>query len=308
MTIKHLVISGGGPMGFQFIGALQFLNEKQFWKIEDIQSIYATSVGSIVAVFLSLKYDWETINKYIIERPWHEIFTLSGKQILEAYYNKGLYGKKIFELILKPILEAKDLSLSITLKELFEYTNIDLHIFTFELNSFKIVQLNYISHPDLLLIDAIYMSSSIPGIFMPVCLNNECYIDGALMANYPLSFCLDNCIDDENEILGIRYSFIKDEQIQSENVNDINEDSSILDFIMGFSTKAINFINTLIKLKKIKYEINFELQESPLSLYYIKNTIQSIEMRRDFLNKGYIKAEEFLEILQNGQDLLNKLG
>jgi predicted acylesterase/phospholipase RssA len=308
MTIKHLVISGGGPMGFQFIGALQYLNEKQFWKIEDIQSIYATSIGSIIAVFLSLKYDWETINKYIIERPWHEIFTLSGKQILEAYYNKGLYGKKIFELILKPILEAKDLSLSVTLKELYEFTNIDLHIFTFELNSFKIVQLNYKSNPDLLLIDAIYMSSSIPGIFMPKCLNNECYIDGALMANYPLSFCLENGIEIEDEILGIRYSYITDEKIQSENMNDINEDSSILDFIMGFSSKAINFINTLIKLKKIKYEINFELQESPLSLNYVKNTIKSVEMRRECLHNGYVKAQEFLEILQNGQDLLNKLG
>jgi hypothetical protein len=91
-------------------------------------------------------------------------------------------------------------------------------------------------------------------------------------------------------------------------MNDINEDSSILDFIMGFSTKAINFINTLIKLKKIKYEINFELQESPLSLNYVKNTIKSVEMRRECVQNGYAKAQEFLEILQNGQDLLNKLG
>ena len=64
----------------------------------------------------------------------------------------------------------------------------------------------------------------------------------------------------------------------------------------------------MIKLKKIKYEINFELQESPLSLNYVKNTIKSVEMRRECLQKGYVKAQEFLEILQNGQDLLNKLG
>jgi predicted acylesterase/phospholipase RssA len=152
------------------------------------------------------------------------------------------------------------------------------------------------------------MSSSIPGIFMPKCLNNECYIDGALMANYPLSFCLENGIDNEDEILGIRYSLIKDELLQIQNMNDITDDSSILDFIMGFSSKAINFINTLIKLQKIKYEINFELQESPLSLNYVKNTIKSVEMRRECLYKGYEKAQEFLDILQNGQDLLNKLG
>lgn len=308
MTIKHLVISGGGPLGFQFIGALQYLNEHNFWKIDDIQSIYATSIGSMIGLILCLKYDWETINKYIIERPWHDIFTISGKQIVEAYYNKGLFGRKIFELICKPLLEAKDLSLNVTLKELYEFTKIDLHLFTFELNSFKTIELNYITHPDTLLIDAIHMSSAIPGIFMPVCINNECYIDGALMTNYPLSLCLENEIVNEYEVFGIRYIIIKDGKLVFENLNHINNDSSILDFIMGFSTKAINFINTFIKLKKIKNEIVIELQESPLSLPYIKNTIESVEMRREFVNKGYVKAQEFLDILHKGQDLSNKLG
>ena len=39
MTIKHLVISGGGPIGISFLGALEYLHEKQFWKNEDIESI-----------------------------------------------------------------------------------------------------------------------------------------------------------------------------------------------------------------------------------------------------------------------------
>ena len=54
MTIKHLVIAGGGPIGFQFLGALEHLNEKGFWKLEDIESIYATSIGTFLAVFICL--------------------------------------------------------------------------------------------------------------------------------------------------------------------------------------------------------------------------------------------------------------
>ena len=34
MPIKHLVIAGGGPIGLQFLGALQHLNEQNFWEFE----------------------------------------------------------------------------------------------------------------------------------------------------------------------------------------------------------------------------------------------------------------------------------
>jgi predicted acylesterase/phospholipase RssA len=303
MTIKYLVLSGGGPLGFEYMGTLQYLHEKDFWNIDHIKSIYATSAGSVVAAFLCLKYDWETINKYIIERPWHDIFKLSGKQIVEAYYNKGLYDKKIFEIAFKPLLEAKDLSVSITLKDFYEITKIDLHFFTFELNSFKTVELTYNSHPDLPLLTAISMSCAIPGIFMPVCINNECYIDGAVMANYPLSFCLQNNIESD-EILGLNYDIINDSILldNNNNKNHINDESSILDFILGFSTNAMNFITNIIKAKNIQYEIVYKLTETPLSLNFIKKSIQSMEMRRECIEKGYTKAKEFLEILQSGHD------
>ena len=305
MTIKHLVLSGGGPLGFQFMGTLQYLDEQKFWNIQDIKSIYATSVGSIVGAFLCLKYDWEIINQYIIERPWHEVFTLSGKQIVEAYYNKGLYDKKVLEIAFKPLLEAKDLSLNITLKEFYILTNIDFHFFTFELNSFKTIEINHHSHPDLSLITAISMSCAIPGIFMPVCKNKECYIDGAVMANYPLSFCLSNNVD-INEVLGLNYNIVK--QNIASNSNYISDESSILDYILGFSTNAMNFITNIIKAQNIPNEVVYNLLETPLSLDYIKNSIYSMEMRKEFMEKGYKKAQEFLEILHKGQDLSNKLG
>ena len=303
MSIKHLVLSGGGPLGFQFLGALEHLNEKEFWDINNIQSIYATSVGSIVGAFLCLKYDWVTLNKYMIERPWHDIFTLSGKQIMEAYYNKGLYDKKIIEIAFKPLLEAKDLTLSITLKEFYQYSLIDLHVFSFELNSFKTVEINYISHPDLPLITAISMSCAIPGIFMPLCKDKECFMDGAVMANYPLSFCLHNNKDiDVNEILALNYIIQIDNELEVDfKKNYINEESSILDYILSFSTKAINFITSSIKTINIPNEIIFHLTETPLSIQYIKNTIYSMEKRKEFIEKGYLKAQEFLDILHKGQ-------
>ena len=69
MTIKHLVISGGGPVMFRAMGALQKLEEDNFWNRKDTQSIFGTSAGAFVAVIICLNYDWDTILKYFVERP-----------------------------------------------------------------------------------------------------------------------------------------------------------------------------------------------------------------------------------------------
>ena len=77
MTIKHLVIPGGGPMGIQAIGALQHLEKSGFWNINDIKTIYATSVGAIISLLFALKFDWDAINDYMVLRPWHEAYNVN---------------------------------------------------------------------------------------------------------------------------------------------------------------------------------------------------------------------------------------
>jgi predicted acylesterase/phospholipase RssA len=295
MPIKHLVIAGGGPIGLQFLGALQHLNETDFWKIEDIESIYATSIGTIIAAFICLKYDWQTLNKYIIERPWHDAFKLNGKQIFDAFYNKGLYDKKLAEIVFKPLLEAKDLSLSITLNEFYEYSKIDFHLYTFELNKFETVDISHKTHPDLLLMQAITMSSALPGIFMPTILNNGCYIDGGVMSNYPLTYCLNDHINPD-EILGITfYRSIKDEATDAYKNNIITEDSSVLDFSIGFFINAMNYIYKNIKRDKIDNQIECINDDNFLTLDVIQASINSLEMRRQWIEKGVNDAKLFLE-------------
>ena len=35
------------------------------------------------------------------------------------------------------------------------------------------------------------MSSAFPLMFIPICIDNNCYIDGGLLNNFPLNECLD---------------------------------------------------------------------------------------------------------------------
>jgi len=291
MTIKHLVISGGGPLGLRYLGALEKLENEGIWKRDDIVSIYATSIGAIIGVFIGLNYDWETLNTYIIDRPWSDVIKINAKQIIDSYFNKGLFDKKIAEIIFKPLLEAKDLSLEITLKEFYDYTKIDLRIFTFEINKFKTVELSHLSHPNLSLLEAITMSSTIPGIFMPTIIDDCCYIDGGVMCNYPINECLRD-YPNKDEILGINVLYNNDNGKYG-NIF-VNSESSLLEYIMGMFINSMNYIRDSVKIDSIDNTIYCSISENPLTLSVIQETLISKELRKKLLKMGEEDALIFL--------------
>ena len=295
MPIKHLVIAGGGPIGLQYIGTLKYLNEQGFWNIDDIESIYATSIGTFIGACICLKYDWETLINYVINRPWHDAFKLNGKQIFDAFYNKGLYDKKVIEIVFKPLLEAKDLSLNITLKEFYEYSKIEFHFYTFELNKFETVDISYKTHPDLLLMQTIHMSIALPGIFTPTCIGNECFIDGGVMDNYPLSYCLSSH-PNPNEILGITfYRDISKPDAYKNNI--VTEESSVIDFSIGFFINAMNYIFKNKKNMAIVNQVECSNDNNFLTVEVIQKSLNSIDMRKEWIERGTIDAKLFLDKL-----------
>ena len=102
-------------------------------------------------------------------------------------------------------------------------SNIDLHVYTFELNEFHTVDISHNARPVLKVLDAIRRSSSIPLLIKPICENELCYIDGGVQANYPLHYCLDNEKCDEVEILGFKNSAV--------NLKKIDNNSNITDYL-----------------------------------------------------------------------------
>lgn len=285
MNIKHLVISGGGPAMLQYISAIQYLNENNILDLNNIESIYGTSAGSIVAVLLALKYDWETLNDYIIQRPWHELFHLKINYIFDAYKNRGIFSKNIIEKAFKPLFDAKDIPISITLKDFYEYSKIEIHFFSFEINQFKTEDISYLTHPNIPLIDAIIMSSCIPLLFTPVIIENKCYIDGGVCANYPLKYCIDTG-KNENEVLGFC------NQYDCQQKNYIDTDSNLMDLVLCLFFKTFDNLTSSLMNPKIKYEIIFDVKY--ISLHYLKLAISSMEIRKEIYKKGIETAKEFI--------------
>jgi predicted acylesterase/phospholipase RssA len=289
MPIKHLVISGGGPIMIQILGAIQHLEKNNFLDMKNIESIYGTSAGAIVAILICLKFDWETINDYIIKRPWQDVFPIKVQNIFDAYTKKGIFDIKTIEKCFKPLLDAKDISMDINLEDFYKLSNIELHMFSFEINEYKVQDISYLTHPKLSLLTAVQMTCGLPVLVTPVCIEDKCYIDGGLSCNYPLNYCIESG-KVPDEILGFKNKY------SIEN-NNINEESNILDFLLSFLFKAVFSLST----SHIQSELTNEIlcDSKYLTIEVLRNALGSIDVRRDLFKNGIESAVFFLSKLEN---------
>jgi predicted acylesterase/phospholipase RssA len=276
MPIKHLVLTGGGGHAiFRLLGAYQQLEEDRFINIDNINTIWGTSAGTIVGTFICLKIDWSLLNLYLIERPWHELFVININNLLDLYNKKGLYDKDLIKKILKPLFNLKDLSIDITLNEFFIFSNIELHFSTFEINNFELIDISYKTHPELSLMTAIQMSCGLPVVFSPVCINDNIYIDGGIKSGYSL----DNCIKNKypiDEIMGFKNNY-------SDSKINIPSDSNFIDYIISFIFKIIHSI-AVNESQYIKHEVLFPSEY--LNFNMLRNCAENKEVREELLAEG----------------------
>jgi NTE family protein len=284
-NIKHIVISGGGPAGFLFYGAIRELHIKKFWNLENIETLHGISIGSILIVFLCFNYDWEVFDDFIIKRPWHNLFKINLLSITNSFQKKGIFSKEIIKEGFQPLFKDKDLSIDITLKEFYEFSKKDLHIYATELHKYDLIDFSHKTHPDWKLIDVIYCSCSIPGIFIPYIVDECCYCDGGIISNYPLRQCLDYGAEPES-ILGIKM------MVDPSKNSLITEESSIFDYLIGILNKLLfKRLSPLdINVTKIPYEITLSYPQ--LSLYNSYDVMSSQEKRIELIEFGKKRAIE----------------
>ncbi len=287
MTIKHLVIPGGGPVGIQALGAIQYLEQNQYIQLENIESIYATSIGAIVGVLVALKYDWQAINDYIVKRPWQDVFQINVTQIFDIFSKKGLFDKNSIEVFFKPFFNSRDIPMEITMEHFYEKYPVELHIFSLETNKFEVVDCSYKTHPELSLITALQMSCAIPIIFAPVCVEDKCYVDGGVVCNDPLNYCIARA-ENVEEIFALCNYY-------GENTEDsiVTEDSSLIDFLINIISKMVNNVSKDFYPKQIPNQLNY--QTDNMSLTFLQTCLSSSSVRQELLLKGIDSAKQYLE-------------
>ena len=179
MTIKHLILSGGGVRGIAVCGVLKHLHPK----LQNLESILGVSVGSIIGFVYAIGYTPEEIEEIVLKKKFSSLINISLLSLLGKY---GLDdGEKILNW-LKEYARKKDISDDITFIELYKKTGINFRVGVTNLTESQQEILDCRSWPNLSVYKAIKMSFSIPFVFSSVKFNNCVYVDGAITDNYPI--------------------------------------------------------------------------------------------------------------------------
>ena len=247
MTIKHLVFSGGSYKILHMIGIIKRLKQINYYKLDDIPIYVRHRKGIILSLLVMLDLDLTIVEDFIIiNKPWEKTLKITTETILNIIYKKGFLNIEFMYNIFANHFKHKNIKLNITLKELYEYIKIEFNIYVFNISKFESEIFNYKTHPDLKVVEAIYMSCSIPFAFRSMKYNGNYYLDGGLEIEYPLNDTVDIC-ENTKEILGIRVSNI------SENIK-MSDDINILSYGIYLFERLIHKHRKL-DYKKIDYEI-----------------------------------------------------
>ena len=156
-----LALGGGVALGAAHIGVLRAISELGIM----IDYVAGTSVGAFIAAFHAFKKDWQEIEKIALQIEWKEIagFSVSKFGLLS--------NKKMENLIVENIGDVN-----------FDDSAIPLAMIATDITTGNKVVLDKGS-----VSKAIMASTCIPGIFMPVEINDKLLVDGGIVENVPIS-------------------------------------------------------------------------------------------------------------------------
>ncbi len=302
MVLKNLVISGGGINGIGFIGIIRFLSENNLLK--DISHYVGTSAGSIIGYLLSIGYNHMEIFEFCKYFNFSKIVNVNLDNFLEKY---GFADSSKLYYILKRLTEAKNLSPNITFKQHNEITNKKLTIVGTCLNDYKSHFLNYEKTPDMEILTAIRISSTIPLIFMPTVYENKLWLDGGMTENYPISFC-------DNEIENTLGICVNDECLENCNIDNPKDLPEYLTQIFKcfiFSESLKNIIKYEENTIKYSYSMGI-FSDFQIDQQTIENMVQSgydqAKKQKNIIDK-FIKDENLNSetLSQTESDIIHKI-
>jgi NTE family protein len=154
-----LALGGGVVLGAAHIGVLRAIEEFEI----KISYLTGTSIGALIAAFYAFGKSWEEIKTIALELEWLDISTIS----ISKY---GLLSnKKIGSLISEHLGDVR-----------IEDADIPLALITTDIATGEKVVLSEGS-----VAEGVMASTCVPGVFMPVELNDMLLVDGAIVENVP---------------------------------------------------------------------------------------------------------------------------
>lgn len=206
---KILVISGGGLKGFSALGAVKYLCDENI--IDRPENYAGSSAGAFICFLLNIGYTPIEIHNTLMEIDFSTI-------VQYAEFDDGPeFGISEITNIMQVIhnfMKNKNINKKITFKQLFELTHSKLFIVGSCLNDSCATYFSVDSSPNMPIIKALQISSSIPFLFKPCKWKKKLWVDGGCINNYPIELFNDKLDDVIGIYLDDNYEYIEITDIQ----------------------------------------------------------------------------------------------
>jgi len=189
------------------------------------------------------------------------------------FQNLGIQDGERFKLLLINFLETKLNVKDITFEELYKLTNKKLIIIGTNLTKGKEVVFNYKTTPHFSVILALRISTAVPIIFSPIIHENEKYVDGGIVNNFPINHC------SKKSTIGF---YIKNAK------EDLNIDS-----LKKLITSVLSITADTISEKNIKKYFNNVIQINNPN-YDSTDFDITLEDKKKIIDLGYESIDNFL--------------
>jgi NTE family protein len=241
-----LALGGGAALGAAHIGVLRALEEFDV----AISYVAGTSIGAFVAAFFAFNIHWKKIREIALDLNWLDISALSlSKMAL-------LSNEKLGNLITENMGEVN-----------FDQSNIPAAMISTNISNGEKVILKKGN-----VARAVMASTCIPGIFIPLEIDNKLLVDGGIVENVPIS-----------PLKEMGAEFIIAVDLNAAYAH--KKPDNIVEVLLN------TFDFTLMNATKLQTEEADVLIKPDLSSFSIVDANQTA----DLIEKGYIEAKKVLE-------------
>lgn len=288
LKIENLAFGGGGVKGIAYLGVMKALEEEKC--LDQCQVVCGTSIGSLAAllVVLGASYDYcyEKITTGLKIVP-----QVRSMDMLKLIMDLGVDNGQRYIQLIEGILADFGFSRDVTISELKKKTGKDFVAIVSSINTDdgETLVLWPDAYPDFVVSQAIYVSSSVPLVFIPTTYCDEnCrrYLaDGGIFDNCPASFA--DMYDNNDRLLALNMR-----TVAFMLMNDSNECANIMNVrdYMNVLTSSMNKrIQKLISTQDLFWE-----RVVPINCHDVKALDRNPDVDK-LIESGYKSTKRFLQ-------------
>jgi hypothetical protein len=221
---------------------------------------------------------------------------------------------------LEPLFLTKNIPLSITLLEFYNLTKIEFNIYACNFTTLQQKKFNHITTPNIMLVDALYVSLAVPLIFAPLIIDDCFYLDGAIIQGCPINNCIveKQCahseilcfINDKTNPIDLSNVYhranrtVSTSTVSTSTVSTVSNNINFFKyFYLLFNTWFMNISNIENEIiVHIKNSINVALIHNGANLKYWNYILNTDTERTHLINLGTLQAKKFISTFELEND------